>query len=126
MRFIMPKLPITQLVVALSLVIPATGAHAHAQLQKAMPAVGGTVTTSPTEIRLKFSEGIEPRFSEITLKQNGTNEPLGNVSVDTSDNSLLIAKVERVLKPGVYTVSWRVVSIDTHRTQGNFAFTVAP
>jgi methionine-rich copper-binding protein CopC len=28
------------------------------------------------------------------------------------------------LKAGVYHVQWRVISVDTHRTQGNFSFTV--
>ena len=36
--------------------LAASAAYAHAQLQRAVPAVGGTVTASPTEIRLKFSE----------------------------------------------------------------------
>jgi methionine-rich copper-binding protein CopC len=33
------------------------------------------------------------------------------------------------LKPltqGVYTVTWRAVSVDTHVTTGDFKFTVAP
>jgi copper resistance protein C len=28
------------------------------------------------------------------------------------------------LAPGVYQVQWHVISVDTHRTQGNFSFTV--
>jgi methionine-rich copper-binding protein CopC len=30
------------------------------------------------------------------------------------------------LTPGVYTVTWRAVSVDTHVTTGDFKFTVAP
>ena len=30
------------------------------------------------------------------------------------------------LAPGRYTVHWRVLSVDTHVTEGTFAFTVAP
>ncbi len=41
----------------------ATAAFAHAQLEKATPPVGGTVA-SATEIRLTFSEGVEPKFSK--------------------------------------------------------------
>jgi methionine-rich copper-binding protein CopC len=51
-----------KIIASLALVAAATAALAHAQLQKAVPAVGGTVTASPREIRLKFSEGLEPRF----------------------------------------------------------------
>ena len=32
----------------------------------------------------------------------------------------------RPLPPGVYTVNWHAVSVDTHHTQGSFNFTVAP
>ena len=28
--------------------------------------------------------------------------------------------------PGTYTVIWRVLSVDTHRTQGDFTFRVGP
>ena len=41
-------------------------AFAHAQLEKATPAVGGTVS-SASEIRLEFSEGVEPKFSKVSL-----------------------------------------------------------
>jgi hypothetical protein len=39
---------------------------------------------------------------------------------------VLIVKVGKTLPPGVYTVNWRAVSVDTHHTQGDFQFTVTP
>ena len=43
---------------------------------------------SPTEIRLKFSEGVEPRFSSIALAtEAGAAETLGKASVDSADSS---------------------------------------
>ena len=106
--------------------LAATAALAHAQLVNSIPAVGGTVA-SPSEIRLKFTEGVEPRFSGIALTDaSGAAEPLRAASVDPADHSVLIAKVGKTLPPGVYTVTWHVVSVDTHRTQGNFHFTVTP
>jgi methionine-rich copper-binding protein CopC len=105
----------------------ASAALAHASLQKADPAVGGKVAASPKEIRLKFSEGVEPRFSSIALADDkGAAEPLGKPSLDPADNSVLVATVTQALKPGVYKVTWRAVSVDTHKTQGAFSFTVAP
>jgi methionine-rich copper-binding protein CopC len=38
----------------------------------------------------------------------------------------LVTPVSAPLKPGVYTVHWHAVSVDTHRTQGSFQFTVRP
>jgi len=109
---------------ALAFALAASAAFAHAQLQRAVPPVGGTVS-SPSEIRLEFNEGVEPKFSGLTLSaQGGGAQALGAPSVDASDNKALIVKIFKALAPGVYTVNWHVVSVDTHHTQGSFQFTV--
>ena len=116
-----------KVIASLAFAAVATAAFAHAQLQKATPAVGSTVNASPTEIRLKFSEGVEPRFSGIALAApDGAAEAMGKPSVDPADNSVLVATIAQKLKPGVYEVTWRAVSVDTHKTQGSFEFTIAP
>ena len=61
----MTRISITAIAASLAVVCAATDAFAHAQLEKATPAVGGTVA-SPSEIRLEFSEGVEPKFSKIS------------------------------------------------------------
>jgi len=117
---------IVKLAASLAFALAATAAYAHAQLEKATPAVGSTVAP-PAEIRLKFSEGVEPRFSGVALSaEGGAAVPLGAPSVDPADNSVLIVKVGKTLAPGVYTVTWHAVSVDTHKTQGSFDFTVKP
>ena len=104
-----------------------TAALAHAQLQQAVPAVGGTVASPPQDLRLRFSEGVESRFSSVTLaSEAGAAIPLGRPATDPSDPTLLIAKLGRTLPPGTYVVTWHVVSVDTHKTQGSFDFTVRP
>jgi methionine-rich copper-binding protein CopC len=123
----MSRTSIFRLIASLAFAFVASAALAHAQLQKAIPAVGGTVTLSPTEIRLKFSEGVEPRFSGIALAtQAGVAQPIAKPSIDPADNSVLIAVISQALKPGIYTVTWHAVSVDTHKTQGSFNFTFAP
>jgi hypothetical protein len=113
-------------VASLAFAMVASAAFAHALLQKAVPPVGGVVAASPNEIRLKFSEGVEPRFSGIALAtEAGAAQPTGKPSIDPADASVLIVSVGQPLKPGVYTVTWRAVSVDTHKTQGSFNFTVA-
>jgi copper resistance protein C len=115
------------LVASLALFSVATSAQAHALLKSAVPAVGGTVAASPKEIRINFSEGVEPRFSGLTLtSQDGGAVPVGKSSVDPSDNATLITPVPQTLKPGAYTVKWHAVAVDTHKTQGSFQFTVQP
>ena len=111
---------------SLAFALSATVAFAHAQLEKAVPAVGGTVS-SPSEIRLEFSEGVEPRFSGVALSSaSGAAQPLGKSAVAPGDNKVLITKIGKSLPPGVYTINWHAVSVDTHHTQGSFNFTVAP
>jgi methionine-rich copper-binding protein CopC len=115
------------IVVSLGLAFVASSASAHALLKKALPAVGGTVSASPSDIRITFSEGVEPRFSGITLSSEaGASVPVGKSSVDPNDAATLITPVSAPLKPGVYTVHWHAVAVDTHRTQGSFQFTVQP
>jgi copper resistance protein C len=122
----MNKALIFKFIASLIFVCTATAALAHAQLEKASPPVGGTVA-SASEIRLTFSEGVEPRFSGVTLAApGGANVPLGEPKVEGSDKRLLFVPISNALAAGVYTVHWRAVSIDTHHTQGTFQFTVKP
>ena len=117
---------VVKILTAFAFACAATSAFAHAQLEKSTPPVGGTVA-SPSEIRLKFSEGIEPRFSGIALTAaGGAAVPLGQSKVEGDDKSVLVAPITKALAPGVYTVHWHAVSTDTHHTQGDFAFTVKP
>jgi hypothetical protein len=115
----------TGIAAALALSLAASSAFAHAQLEKATPGVGSTVA-SASELRLEFSEGVEPKFSGATLSGNAGAVPLGKPAVDPSDNKILIIKIEKPLAAGVYTVNWHAVSVDTHHTQGDFEFTVKP
>jgi hypothetical protein len=101
--------------------------QAHARLEKAVPPVGGTVASSPNEIRLTFSEGVEPKFSGIVLTDAaGKKVATGKPATDPKDAAQLVVPVPQPLLPGVYTVRWHAVATDTHKTEGTFAFTVKP
>jgi len=111
-----------RLALALGLLL-APSAFAHAMLESASPPVGGTVE-SPAEIRITFSEGIEPKFSGVAVSGPGGAVPVGKASVQPGDDKVLIVKVGKKLAPGTYSVKWHAVSVDTHHTQGDFDFTV--
>ncbi|HIH4669070.1 TPA: copper resistance protein CopC [Citrobacter amalonaticus] len=36
----------------------------------------------------------------------------------------LIVPLDETLKPGQYTVNWHVVSVDGHKTKGQYTFSV--
>ncbi len=110
--------------VSLAFALIAAQAFAHAQLEKATPAVGGTVA-SASEIRLEFSEGVEPKFSKVSLTgPSGAAVSLGAARVEAGHQEILIVPISGSLAPGAYKVHWHAVSVDTHHTQGTFEFTV--
>jgi len=108
---------------SLVFVFAATSAFAHAQLESASPGVGATVS-SPSQIRLEFSEGVEPKFTGLTLTGPGGAASVGAPSTEAGHQDVLIVPVTKPLSPGLYTVKWHAVSVDTHHTQGTFEFTV--
>ena len=111
---------------ALAAVSVASAAFAQARFVKAMPAAGSQVG-SLTEVQLEFNESVDPRFSGLTLTApHGVNVELGAPEVESGDPRVLVVPITNVLEPGDYTVHWRVVSFDTHWSQGEFSFTVKP
>jgi len=98
--------------------------EAHAFLKRAEPAVGGTVHTSPEAVRIWFTENIETAFSTIQVfDASGKEVDKRNVHLDRSSQALLRVSLPP-LGAGTYKVVWRVVSVDTHVTKGNFTFRV--
>lgn len=108
----------------LTLAVAAT-AEAHAFLDHASPAAGSTVAAAPALVRIWFTEGVEPAFSRISVTdRNGRPVEDGKAETGDGDKRILQIAVAK-LPPGTYTVVWQVTSVDTHRTNGRFTFTVA-
>ncbi|MBX6326017.1 MAG: copper resistance protein CopC [Chthoniobacterales bacterium] len=97
----------------------------HAFLKDATPGVGSVVQTSPPEIRIRFTEKIEPAFSSVRVFDTaGKQVDKRDVRLDRADRALLRVSLPR-LDPGIYKVVWRVVSVDTHVTTGSYTFRIA-
>jgi hypothetical protein len=112
-------------IVLLACTLVAPSASAHAFLDRATPSVGGTVSGSPREVRLFFTQGVVAAFSGVRIvSEAGTAIPTGRVTVDPSDPTVVTVRLGRRLPPGTYTVTWHVVSVDTHPMQGSFRFNV--
>ena len=108
----------------LILLVESPRLEAHAFLERAEPSVGSTVQTSPNEVRIQFTENIEPAFSSIQVFDvSGKQVDKRDVHLDRSDHALLHVSLMQ-LGAGTYKVVWRVVSVDTHVTNGNFTFRV--
>ena len=96
-------------------------AAAHAFLDHAEPRVGNTVATAPREVTLWFTQKLEPAFSSITVT-NSAGQRVDTGKTRVSGNQMSVSL--RSGGAGTYRVNWRVLSVDTHRTDGNFTFRV--
>jgi copper resistance protein C len=109
-----------------ALVAAPVAASAHALLREAIPAVGSTVHGAPQTLTLRFSEGVEPAFTTVVVTDaSGTHVEAGRPQT-APDDARQISVPLKPLSPGTYTVTWHATSVDTHRTEGHFTFTVAP
>lgn len=127
-------------------------AWSHAHLRQASPGQGATVTETPTEVRLTFSEPVEVGFSTFKVYplppaddegelREAARELMGQVlhARDDADaradaglagesrtSADIVILLKDDLEPGPYVVMWRVLSVDTHVTEGFYTFTYAP
>lgn len=113
----------------LLLVSFASAAQAHPKLLSATPAPNATVA-KPGRVELHFSEKLMPNFSGADLMMTahgGTaHAPMkvaGTAAVGTDGRTLMVTP-KSPLGAGRYSVAWHVVSVDTHRVAGNYAFAV--
>jgi methionine-rich copper-binding protein CopC len=99
-------------------------AWAHAFLERASPPAGSELAISPPEISITFTEGVEPLFSTIIVRgTNGAAVSSGAPHTAPDNNRLLSVSLPK-LSPGAYTVIWHATSVDTHKTEGSYQFTI--
>ena len=129
------------------------GTSAHAFLNASVPTSDSTVSTPPKEIKLSYSEPVEIRFStfkvyKLSAAAGSDLRALHAAAADLVSTDLLkrgdeaarsdagVANTTRTstdiivrlkdLEPGAYVLMWRVLSVDTHTTQGSFVFVYSP
>jgi methionine-rich copper-binding protein CopC len=121
----LPKSAALALLLAVSAV--ASGAQAHAHLTAADPQGGADLKHPPQVIRATFSEPLLGPFSSLSLTTSkGDAVPLGKAVLADGDPRSLVAATLRPLAPGDYVVHWRAVSVDTHKTAGQYGFRITP
>jgi len=109
------------LIVPVLLVLVMGKAVAHAFLDHAEPRVGNKVATPPREVTLWFTQKLEPAFSSMTVT-NAAGQRVDTGKPRVSGNQMSVSV--RSGGAGTYRVNWRVLSVDTHTTDGNFTFQV--
>jgi len=115
------------IILALSAILASVpgGAFGHAVLDHATPKVGSTVAPAPKEVVLWFTQKLEPAFSSIEVRNaQGATVTAGKATVGGDRTQMRVGL--KALPAGTYNVKWRVLSVDTHRTEGDFSFRVGP
>jgi methionine-rich copper-binding protein CopC len=115
------SLPLLRATLAAAALLAAGPAWAHAHLQAATPPDGGVVTATPAAVELSFTEPLEARFSELRVSNA--------VGAVVASGARLVESKRLVLElpslpEGEYLVTWRVLAVDTHRTEGQLRFTI--
>jgi methionine-rich copper-binding protein CopC len=101
-------------------------AEAHGKLKEASPPAEGTVKAAPREVIITFTEALEPRFSKIEVQDSKGQRVDQGATQAVPGEPARLAVALKPLTAGVYRVTWRVVSVDTHRSEGSYQFIVAP
>ena len=95
--------------------------RAHAMLDHANPLVGSTVASAPREVSLTFTNNLEAAFSSVQVTDaNGARVDEGKPQISGDTMRVGLKSISR----GTYRVRWQALSVDTHKTQGSFTFTV--
>ena len=117
-----------QLVAALAILVGVlalgtTAASAHATLESSSPADGQSVLTSPSEIRITFSEAVTTISGGLSvLDADGKTVDVGNSEV--VGGRTLVAPISETLSDGTYVATYRVLSADGHPVSGSLLFAV--
>lgn len=115
------------LTAATALVAFAGAANAHPKLLSANPAANATVA-KPARVELQFSEKLMPAFSKADLIMAAmpgmAAMKMPSTATLAADGRTLVITPKGKLSAGRYTVDWHVVSTDTHKVAGSYAFAV--
>jgi copper transport protein len=109
--------------VVLAALTAVPSAFAHAILQESSPSNNAVVRTSPKTVSLRFNEAVETAFGSIRVYDcGGGRVDSGKILRPTQDS--VAVTIDRRLGQGTYTVTWRVISADSHPVAGAFVFNV--
>lgn len=110
------------LIVSLAVLGWASPAAAHADLVSSSPADGAILDAPPSQITLRFTEGVDLQSDGVRLLDAG-GTPVA-VGPAEADGSTATAAIDTELDRGSYVVAWRAVSADGHPIRGAFTFSV--
>jgi LPXTG-motif cell wall-anchored protein len=114
--------PLLALAALLAVLLPGVPARAHNALAEANPAKNATLKKSPSEVKLRFLQKLDPDYTTITVSD--ADKAKVSTSAPKVAGSTGSVTIDAPLADGVYTVAYQVVSTDGHTVKGSYRFTV--
>ncbi|MEV5747101.1 copper resistance protein CopC [Actinoallomurus sp. NPDC052308] len=108
------------------LVLAASPAAAHAALVSSTPADGTVLTAAPTEVTLTFGEPVRAAPEGVAvIGPDGDRADDGVVRrAGAAVLAMRLPGLRVRARGGTYTVTWRVISADSHPVGGAFTFSI--
>ncbi|WP_090697477.1 copper resistance CopC family protein [Nitrosomonas aestuarii] len=106
------------------LLIQVPNVFAHASLVKSDPPRRASLSESPSQIQLWFSEEIEAAYASVVVLDSNDNN-VTNYEPQAAEGdlkSIILALPE--LGPGGYKVQFRVLSVDGHVVESSYGFRI--
>jgi copper transport protein len=103
----------------------AASASAHAVVEQSTPADGARLATAPAEVTITFDETVTLSSGYLrVVDSHGKRADTGPVTHPNGTGSTLRIALKTGLADDTYTVSYRVVSADSHPIGGSLRFVV--
>jgi copper resistance protein C len=81
----------------------------------------------PANLELTFTGPVDlGRSTAILLDARGLVLPTGKPFVSGPEGSVFKVPLDPAMAPGLYTLNWRVLSMDGHSAEGHYEFRVDP
>jgi len=100
-----------------------TSASAHALIESTVPSGGQTLDVRPDRVVLDFNEPVEAAFGAVRVfDAAGRAVRAGAPERPGGRSDQVAVTLPRNLRAGGYTVTYRVISADSHPVSGGFVF----
>lgn len=97
------------LIVLICLLTPLKSAEAHGYLVRSIPQDRSVLSRSPARVQLWFSEGLEAKFSTLTVTdQAGQRVDLGDSALNPNNRAQLSVRLKPNLPDGTYIATIRI------------------
>lgn len=108
----------------LATVLAGPAAHAHAVLVRSSPPHRAVLAQAPERVDLWFNERLEPAYSTVSVwTETGAQADARDAAVAADDARRLTVSLS-ARGAGLYTVKYRVLSVDGHVVDSRITFTV--